>query len=264
MPSTYAHYKFGCDVLKKLPDAEHEIVKTDRNLFFMGLHGPDLFFFYRPYVSNRVNGLGFWMHKTPGIKFFSHAGRMLKNGLIGDRQLSYIYGFICHFVLDRECHGYINDRVSSDIAGHLEIESEFDRDMLLNDGFCPVSKVITDHIHPSREAAGRINCLFPSVTKDELFESMNSIVFYNRLLRAPGIPKRMIIKGVLKAVGHEEVGKMMINRNPVHSCDESTKTLYKLYDRALYDAVRLISDYRDSAYGRKNYDILYNQTFASE
>ena len=48
MPAFYAHYRFGCDVLNQLPEDIRSICTAHRGLFDIGLHGPDIYFFYRP------------------------------------------------------------------------------------------------------------------------------------------------------------------------------------------------------------------------
>ena len=55
MPSTYAHRRFGADVLVQLPRELREKIAPYRPLYDMGLHGPDLMFYYRALQSNPVN-----------------------------------------------------------------------------------------------------------------------------------------------------------------------------------------------------------------
>ena len=43
MPATYAHYRFGQEVRKDLPEKEKKIVEEFPELFMIGLHGPDIF-----------------------------------------------------------------------------------------------------------------------------------------------------------------------------------------------------------------------------
>ena len=45
MPSTYAHRRFGADVLQQLPAALQDQIGKNRALFDVGLHGPDLLFY---------------------------------------------------------------------------------------------------------------------------------------------------------------------------------------------------------------------------
>lgn len=48
--------------------------------------------------------------------------------------LAYLLGFVCHFALDSACHGYIENKIAVSGVTHTEIESEFDRSLLLQDG----------------------------------------------------------------------------------------------------------------------------------
>ena len=42
MPSTYAHRRFGANVLDHLPAPLREKLETHRELYDIGLHGPDM------------------------------------------------------------------------------------------------------------------------------------------------------------------------------------------------------------------------------
>ena len=66
MPSTYAHRRFGADVLQQLPAALQDQIGKNRALFDVGLHGPDLLFYYHAAKSNPVSALGNAMHEQPG------------------------------------------------------------------------------------------------------------------------------------------------------------------------------------------------------
>ena len=46
MPSTYAHYLFGQEVYRELPAQLQTIIDHHRSLYHIGLHGPDIFFYY--------------------------------------------------------------------------------------------------------------------------------------------------------------------------------------------------------------------------
>ena len=73
MPAFYTHYRFGCDVLKQLPEDIRSICTAHRGLFDIGLHGPDIYFFYRPVLPNKVNRLGHEAHHRSGREFLAGA-----------------------------------------------------------------------------------------------------------------------------------------------------------------------------------------------
>ena len=51
MPTTYAHDLFGQKVYRQLPDQVKEIIRKNGELYRIGLHGPDIFFYY--FINNR-------------------------------------------------------------------------------------------------------------------------------------------------------------------------------------------------------------------
>ncbi len=65
MPSTYAHRRFGADVLEHLPAPCRKSWKTG-SCIDIGLHGPDLLFYYHAAKSTPVGALGNAMHEQPG------------------------------------------------------------------------------------------------------------------------------------------------------------------------------------------------------
>lgn len=70
MPSTYAHFRFGQQVYHRLPEKLRSQIQPYKNLFDIGLHGPDLLFYYRPLISNRINRIGYAMHNKSGYAVF--------------------------------------------------------------------------------------------------------------------------------------------------------------------------------------------------
>ena len=54
MPTTYTHHRFGSECLAALPEELREAVQRYRGLYDTGVHGPDIFFYYRPVCPNRV------------------------------------------------------------------------------------------------------------------------------------------------------------------------------------------------------------------
>ena len=70
-----------------------------------------------------------------------------------DAYLSYVYDFICHFILDETCHGYIDEKIAASGISHTEIEVEFDRMLMVKDGYDPIRHKLTGHIVPSIENA---------------------------------------------------------------------------------------------------------------
>lgn len=138
MPSTYAHRRFGADVLVQLPRELREKITPYRPLYDMGLHGPDLMFYYRALQSNPVNRLGNAMHEQPGRVFFTRARGVVNTARNKNAALAYALGFVCHFALDSTCHPYVERYTRESGVSHCEIETEFDNQLMREDGLDPM------------------------------------------------------------------------------------------------------------------------------
>ena len=133
MPASYTHQQFGNQVLNKLENTTiKKIINDNLNLYNIGLQGPDILFFYQPLKKNPVNTLGNQLHQDIARAFFENAMKLLKEQP-NEKSLAYILGFINHFILDSECHGYIDKTMINREIGHFEIERDLDqRFMILN------------------------------------------------------------------------------------------------------------------------------------
>ena len=281
MPTTYAHYRFGVQVAERLPEAQRAIIYRNPEPFFIGVHGPDILFYYEPWHSTKVARLGSEMHTLSGKAFFSRSARILtdcarKAGKPGktetidnisanelpEADLSYLYGFLCHFALDRPCHAIIDDEALRVGSSHNEIEVELDRLLLTRDGFDAVSRIVTGHIHPSPQNAAVISKYFPGVSARQLGTALRTSVIALNLLVSPGRVKRQILVSAMKAAHiYEKHGSLLMSREPVAACAETLQKLLRLYENALPEAVALITDFTECAAGRKDWDPIMDYNF---
>ena len=129
MPATYAHCRFGKEMLHLMPADVRGTAKRYRQLFDVGLQGPDLFFYYRPDITGKVRRLGQKFHMQTGREFFSRACRNLRREP-DDSGQAYLYGVLCHYVLDAGCHSLVTQGENL-----LRIEATFDHFLMARDGF---------------------------------------------------------------------------------------------------------------------------------
>lgn len=78
MPSTYAHYRMGQEVAKQLSGSVREIIMDNKELYDIGLHGPDILFYYHPLKEDPVNSIGYELHEHSGKYFLREQRRLLK------------------------------------------------------------------------------------------------------------------------------------------------------------------------------------------
>lgn len=262
MPSTYAHYKFGKQVLEQYPAPLADVVRAHRQLYNIGLHGPDILFYYKALTNNPVNAVGFGMHGKPAREFFAPAKEAYAAAEDKGSALAYLLGFVCHFALDSACHGYIENKIAVSGVTHTEIESEFDRSLLLQDGRDPLSAKLTYHIAPSEANARVIAPFFAGVNEKQVEKALRSMLFYNELLRAPHQPKRGFVRLCLSLTGNfKEMHGMMIAKQPIPACQDSDLRLAKLMDKAVGRCVLLSENV--AAYLKGEEELLpeFNKTF---
>jgi len=240
MPSTYAHRLFGCEMLKLYPQEIQIICKRNISLYNIGLHGPDILFYYKPLKANPVQQIGYDLHAKSASVFFGHAAKVIAQKGERDEYISYAVGFICHFALDSACHSYIENKIAVSGVKHTEIESEFDKYLLRKKGKDPFNEDLVSHIKWSDESAKIIAEFFDGlsdtsarVSGKDIEKSLKSMLFYNRLMQGKNPFKRGIVNLSLKVSGnYPEMHGMMFSLKDIKKCDDSNLRLEKLFKAA--------------------------------
>lgn len=265
MPSTYAHYRMGQEVRRQMKKKEKTIIENYLDLFQIGLHGPDILFYYHPLTDNSVNRVGFGLHEKSRYSFFERATKVVKEHGCDQAYLAYVYGVICHFALDVTCHGYVDEKIRMSGISHGEIEVEFDRELMVRDGFNPISHRLTNHIKSSSETANVIKDFYDGISETQVDKALKNMNFYNDLLLAPSRIKRNFIYALLKVSGnYKEMHGLIVNYKKNERCADSTQKLMELYETAKNLAVRLIQEYQTYMMGEADLDYIYNYTFGSK
>ncbi len=244
MPSTYAHYRFGQDVRNALPEELQTIAKKHLSLYHIGLHGPDILFYYHPLFRHPVNQLGYQLHKKNASVFFRKCLSVLRDMSDPEAGLAYMLGFICHFALDSECHGYIEYKINHSNLTHTEIESDFERKLLRDGDYQPERTCITTHIFPKDGDTEIIARFFPGIQEKQIRKALSSMIFYNKLLLAPTREKRDCILLLLRITGHyKEMHGLLIPQHSRHGCEDSTRELTRRYLDAIPVATHLCENF---------------------
>ena len=244
MPSTYAHRRFGADVLALLPDGLRATLEQHRELYDIGLHGPDLMFYYKALQSNPVNRLGNTMHEQKGEAFFTRARTVVENATDKSAALAYALGFVCHFALDSTCHPYVEQFTRESGVTHCEIETEFDNMLLRRDGYDPLKFFTASHIHPSEQNAKAIAPFYEGISEQVALDSLKGMISVHRLLQASNPVKRWVVLTGMKVVGkYDMLHGLVADPQPNPKCVESGKRLEELYAQALPLAETLILEF---------------------
>ncbi len=248
MPATYAHHRFGADVLRRLPGPLATVILRHRQAFDIGLQGPDIYFYYEPLHHNPVSALAGEMHDAPAMPFFEESRQhilSLEDPAEKEAAIAYAMGFLCHFSLDHACHGYIEERIQKGDVNHTQIESEFDRRLAVMDGHDPLHYSFSSDFIASDENARLIAGFFPDFTPKTVRKALVSFRQFNQILQSPNPLLRGATIGVMKLTGssYASLRGHLIERHPNPACTDCNKRLGQLYHEGLERAVTLLPAY---------------------
>lgn len=244
MPAAYAHYRFGKDVLGCLPFVYRKPVEKHRELYDIGLHGPDILFYNMPLFSNTVNQTGYAMHDQPAIQFFGKAAGVYKDAGGPDDLKAYLFGFVCHFTLDSICHPYIEKMMKDSGLSHSEIETELERYFMEKDGIDPAKYIPVQHIRASKQAADVIAPCFDPLTPAQIKSSLSGMILSLKLLHAPEDRKRSFLYIALKLTGnYASMQGLIMKPEKNEACGRYCRLLDNLYTEAVTVAASLVQQY---------------------
>ena len=112
MPDIITHYIFGLDTAHNLKESPlYPIIKEHKDLFIIGLQGADPFYFHRLRQKDSKSIIGTKMHTEKTGDFLMsalcYAKKFKPDSVMFKECISYISGFMCHYILDSMAHPYI-------------------------------------------------------------------------------------------------------------------------------------------------------------
>ena len=253
MPTTYAHYTFGMKVYDLLNRDAKSAVDKNKSLFLVGLHGPDILFYYKPLKSNDVVNLGRAIHRQPALKFYQKA--MEEPTLYPNKEagVSYLLGFFCHFMLDSECHPLVRHKKKTEGLAHNTLEKEFDRLMMTREGLDPNSHKPTHHLILNSGDEKVIAGFYPEITPQQINKCVKDMKHYLDLLVSPGKAKHSSLHCILTLFDSEKgFNGLLMSREPRADYANSCEDLADLLDLAIKPTARFANILFRSLYGRAN------------
>ncbi len=158
--------------------------------------------------------------------------------------LSYLCGFLCHFMLDSECHPYINSYMERYQLGHLAIETDFDRFLIEEDGKDPVRLNCTAHLCQDYDTEEAIASMFEGVTARQIDQSIQGFRRCIRFFRCSTMGKRLFLRGLSRVAGQDrQIGGLIMDGVPNPACDKSRIYLRERLHEAVTPTVEVIEEY---------------------
>lgn len=182
MPANYAHYRFGKLALPALPAGARQCIGRFRRMYDIGLHGPDILFYYNPVMDTPVGQLGHSYHTHSGQLFFPQACRQADS----EAARAYLYGLLGHYCLDSVCHPYVNRLVDIGEARHIALESELERRLLLMDGnSSPQTFDMSKRLRLTRGECMTVAQFYPPATGANIHRSIKLMSACTHFLASP-------------------------------------------------------------------------------
>lgn len=246
MPAFYAHKRFGNDVIQHIPSPLQQVIYKYRAQFDIGLQGPDIFFFYKPYRKTKVATYGNHLHAISARPFFEKAIAVVQEHGVESEQYAYILGVICHYILDSECHPYVDEMIAVSKVEHLEIEEEFEKKLLRMDHQDALAYDASKAIADDAFTANAIVAFYPEVSVQEVRTSLQHMRKVKRLFCAPSKGKQNILNAGLKVTGnYRKLNGLMNQRVDNPACFESNEGLLRRYQKAVPVAVKMLTHFDD-------------------
>lgn len=239
MPSNYAHYRFGARSIALMPPDIRRRVQRFRQLYDVGLHGPDIFFYHNIFLRDATVELGSKYHRQTGEEFFTRVCRNLRLEP-NEAGLAYLYGVLAHYCLDSVCHPFIKEVSSKGEFTHPELETEFDRYLLTLDGKRNAHTFdCSPHMKLTRGECATAAGFYPPATEGAVNQSIKNMAFCVKTLAAPGgIRKNGVNLAVKLSKGR--LASHVMTRTPNPKCSHLNGELQALYDRALEKFPRML------------------------
>lgn len=112
MPDIITHYIFGLDTAHNIKQSPlYDILKEHRDIFLIGLQGPDPIYYHNLALKNSKSSIASRMHSEKTSDFLisaiCHAKKYDTHSIEFRQCMSYLSGFLCHYILDSMAHPYI-------------------------------------------------------------------------------------------------------------------------------------------------------------
>lgn len=231
MPANYAHYRFGAEMLQQMPGDIRRSVNRFRRLYDVGLHGPDLFYYYNPVISTRVGALGQKLHQQSGTDFFSRVCRGLRMDS-SEAGTAYLYGLLTHYALDSVCQPILQSAASEGKLSPVALEAEFDRFLLEKDGKVPACiQDLSVHIQLTAGESATAAKFYSGINDSHIRTAVRNMALITKSFAiAPGI-RRELVKKSTGVFARENVG-VMIPEEALPGCEAVDQALMDGYEQA--------------------------------
>ena len=255
MPTTYAHHRFGEECISVMPEHLQQIVREHRDLYDIGVHGPDIFFY--DLIHHDFPALANRMHEEPAKVFFEKAIRVYQDHSEKEEMLVYLLGFLSHFTFDSQAHGYVDRKAEVSGITHNKVESQYDGYLMRKEGRQVNLVDRSESLKPSRKSA-RVIALFFPFDERTMYRICKDHKLVINFLNCTSDFKYHLLNHFLNKTKDRD---LPVNRFEEEVCRDSNLRLEKLQKKALKLYPKLLDDLLEALEGKKKLSRYFNHAF---
>lgn len=243
MPSHYAHYRFGAELIGKLPPEIHRTVSRFRQLYDVGLHGPDILNYHDPVIKDATVRLCDKFHHQTGQEFFERVCRAVRMHP-SEGMRAYLYGLLAHYALDSISAAFIAKVAEEKKLSRGRIWAEFDRSLLDMDGKTPPYLFDQSaHMQLTPGECQTVALFYPNVGSSGISRSIKRMASCTRILSGSKGSRRQLVIRTAERLA-PRVAELAIPLHPIHPLARTNKDLLRLYHLAQSRYLSLLEQIR--------------------
>lgn len=189
MPCLYAHHVFGQKVREQLPENMKKCIAKYEDCYQWGLQGPDFLFYCNVPTGNKIKKAGRNLHKQSFGNFLQGVLQQTRQKGVQSPQMAYLLGFLCHFMLDSQCHPYVNAWKGEGFP-HADTEKAFDQYLIKLDGGIPGTYKTYELLPLHKRTIKTICSMYTNISRFHIYSSCLLFVMAKRFFYAKGEKKR--------------------------------------------------------------------------
>ncbi len=257
MPSHYAHYRFGAAAIAAMDSQSQRAVRHFRQLYDVGLHGPDIFFYHSIFVHGKATKIARETHGESGVDFFTRCCKRLRLEP-NEAATAYLCGVLAHYCLDSVMHPFVLAQTAEGTISHVELETEFDRYLLQRDGKRqPNTFDCSGHIRLTPGECATTALFYPEASPAMVSASVRGMALWLKILAMPNGSLRRIVE----AGAGQQLRQHFMGRTANKNCAHLDREMLELYDRALAQFPGMLSTLQEHMHHNAPLDALFEPTF---
>ena len=257
MPSHYAHYRFGAAAIALMDPESARAVRHFRQLYDVGLHGPDIFFYRSIFLRDKASKIARDIHGESGTDFFTRVCKHLRLEPT-EAAAAYLCGVLAHYCLDSVVHPFVLAQTADGKIRHAELETEFDRFLLQRDGKRqPNTYDCSGHIRLTPGECAAAARFYPEASASMVSLSVKGMARWVKVLAMPNGNLRRIVE----SGAGEKLRQHFMGRTPNKNCAHLDEQMQALYDQALAQFPRMLDTLQAHMHHNAPLDALFEPTF---